>query len=173
MADTAELKTVVELAVAQGFLNHHDAVRILTKPGWDNVHVRICGMDMDLIAYSKSQHAAWFCEVTASGSQGHRSKKHGTRDTHLGARKKLCEAMCRFRILQCNEERVRKLLPEGSRIRYAFLVPRGCRFIRKLGWLEQLPAVGDFFIEEVDLPEEVNEILARVLLGCSVERSMP
>lgn len=164
MANTQILKTVIEPELAGLFLLDHAAQRLQIGP--------VLGMDCDLIAFSESNHILWFCEITASGFLGRQDK-----DFHVGAVRKFCEGFSKFSLIRHYELKVRQIVAAtypavcAAEMRCQFVVPKGSRFIRALGWRQQLLDTGVMSIEEIKLSEASEVVMKDALLRARAEQS--
>ena len=164
MANTEQLKTVVEPELADLFLKGHTAQRL--RPG------RVLGMDCDLIAYSESDHILWFCEITTSGFLG-----KGDKDFHVGAVRKFCEGFAKFSLVRYHESQVRQIIRAkapsiiSTGLRCRFVVPKGSRFIRALGWRKQLLDMGIMDLEELELSPSSQALTEAILLQARGEQA--
>jgi hypothetical protein len=170
MANTNELKNVIEPALLQGFWKTMNAQQISPSLG---LRRELFGMEFDGIGVHREQESLYFCEVTASGFLGARG-----RDFHLGATKKFADAFARFSIIMhpptkaCLLQAVRQDYDlDLQHIRCHLVVPKGSRFIRALGYRTRLLEMGVMRLSEIELPEVEGKTLERVLKAASAEMS--
>jgi len=170
MANTNELKNIIEPALSERFWKIKSAQQVVPSSG---LRRELFGMEFDGIGIHREQRALYFCEITVSGFLGHRGK-----DFHIGATRKLADAFARFSIvthlptkdslLQAAERDYGERL---EHVRCHLVVPKGCRFIRALGYRTRLLEMGVMELTEVELPDRELEILNRVLKAASAEMS--
>lgn len=168
MANTNDLKNIVEPAVLAAFWSSHGA-----QPIPDRTHLAafVYGMELDGIGISRDAGRLYVCEVTASGYLGHRGKNF-----HVGAVRKFADAFARFSIVMHAQNR-EALLAAASRhhsaplsdIECHLVVPKGSRFIQALGYRNRLLEIGVMHLTEVELQPEIEVVLCKVLGSASAE----
>ncbi|OGR89772.1 MAG: hypothetical protein A3A86_04660 [Elusimicrobia bacterium RIFCSPLOWO2_01_FULL_60_11] len=170
MANTNELKNVIEPALSERFWKTKNAQQVVPSLG---LRRELFGMEFDGIGINREQKTLYFCEITVSGFLGHRGK-----DFHIGATRKFADAFARFSIITHSLTKA-SLLRAAERdydiklehIRCHLVVPKGSRFIRALGYRTRLLEMGVMDLTEIELPDNEGEILNRVLKAASAEMS--
>jgi len=168
MANTNELKNVIEPALLEQFWREYGARQVVPSPG---LRSELFGMELDGIGIQPGERSLLVCETTASGFLGHRGK-----DFHIGATRKFADAFARFSIIMHPPTRDALLLAasrdyhlELEHIKCSLVVPKGSRFIRALGYRVKLLEMGVMKLVEVELSRDEGEILERVLRAASAE----
>ena len=162
MANTNDLKNVIEPALLEGFWKAEKGKQVVQTAARRR---ELFGMEFDGIGLQPQQKALCFCEVTVSGYLGHRG-----RDFHVGATKKFADAFARFSIVMYPSTKAallkaaaREFATELESINCHLVVPKGSRFIRALGYRTRMLEMGIMRLTEIQLSEEQREILQRVL----------
>lgn len=163
MANTNELKTVVEPELIQFFCEKNE----LTQLDINRAQVKqiFNEMEPDLIAYSTQHKTLYVGEVTTSGYLG---QKRG--DFHVGAVKKIFEAFSKFYLFFDDFENIVKRIAwyiptmKIDNLKCVFIVPQGSRFINALGFRKRLFEKGYMTLETIELSPATKELMIRVLL---------
>jgi hypothetical protein len=162
MANTNDLKNVIEPALLEGFWKAGKG-----QQGVPTTALRreLFGMEFDGIGLLPQERALCFCEITVSGYHGHNG-----RDFHVGATKKFADAFARFSIVMYPSTKAallkaasREFAAELESVHCHLVVPKGSRFIRALGYRTRLLEMGIMRLTEIQLHKEERELLERVL----------
>jgi|CXWL01.1.fsa_nt_gi hypothetical protein len=170
MANTNELKNIIEPALSERFWKSQNARQVVPSTG---LRRELFGMEIDGIGISQQLKTLYFCEITVSGFLGHRGK-----DFHIGATKKFADAFARFSIITHPTTKAALLRAAEQdydvkleHIKCHLVVPKGSRFIRALGYRTRLLEMGVMDLAEIELPENEGKILDRVLKAARAEMS--
>ncbi|MBI3298859.1 MAG: hypothetical protein HYZ75_11885 [Elusimicrobia bacterium] len=170
MANTNELKNVIEPALSERFWKSRNAQQVVPSAG---LRRELFGMEFDGIGIHREQKTLHFCEITVSGFLGHRGK-----DFHIGATRKFADAFARFSIISHTLTKASLLRAaeqdyghKMEQLQCHLVVPKGSRFIRALGYRSRLLEMGVMNLIEIELPENEGKILDRVLKSASAEMS--
>jgi hypothetical protein len=159
MANTNKLKEV-ESEIIDKFCHNHNCNKLDSIPK-SKLKQMFLGMQPDLVAYDKNNSVLYICEITVSGFNGHRGK-----DFHLGAARKLAESFSKFYLLSREKSEIqRKLHPECDfkMLSCYFIVPKGSRFIKALGYRENLFKTEIMRLEEIDLSHKSMKFMLGTL----------
>ncbi len=163
MANTNVLKTKVEQALIQSFVNKYTGVRILELSTREKFYV-FQGTEPDLVGVNNENSTLYLGEITTSGYLGQRGK-----DFHIGAVKKVFESFSKFYLYNLSkDEIISRIAKYYSNLRLEnischFIVPEGSRFIKALGYRRRLFQTGYMILDELYLPEETKHIMIDVL----------
>lgn len=164
MANTNKLKTVIEPDLISGFYKKYQCSKLsLKKKDLNQVFLE---MEPDLVAYDKKRSILYVGEITVSGYNGQRGK-----DYHVGAVKKLAESFSKFYLIKLEEniqvitKKIKELIPNFSfeKISCHFIVPKGSRFIKALGYRKRLFETGIMLLDVIPLSKDSKEIMLTIL----------
>lgn len=163
MANTNELKTLVEKELLQFFCQKNELIQLnLTRA---QVKQIFNDMEPDLIAYGNHDKTLYVGEATTSGYMG---QKRG--DFHVGAVKKIFEAFSKFYLFFDDFDNivrgVAKHVPgiDINNLKCVFIVPQGSRFLNALGFRKRLFEKGYMTLETIELSPVTKEEMIRILL---------
>lgn len=170
MANTNELKNIIEPALSERFWKTKKAQQVIPSLG---LRRELFGMEFDGVGIQREQNTLYFCEITVSGYLGHRGK-----DFHTGAVRKFADAFARFSIVTHShtKESLFKAAEHDYDVTFEhvschLVVPKGSRFIRALGYRTRLLEMGVMELTEIELSDSELEILNRVLKTARDEMS--
>lgn len=164
MANTNKLRSIVEPALAKEFETkyHCRLLRFSTKE-LKNIFL---GMEPDLVAISDDGITLYIGEITTSGFLGRKGK-----DFHVGGVKKVFEAFSKFYLFSLSDNnatilnRLKHYYPslESKVVSYHFIVPRGSRFVKALGYREGLFRTGLMHLDLLPLSPNIQNIMEETL----------
>ncbi|TKB94952.1 MAG: hypothetical protein E8D41_02655 [Nitrospira sp.] len=162
MANTNDLKNVIEPALLEGFRKSEKGHQVVQTAA---LRRELFGMEFDGIGLQPQHKTLCFLEATVSGYLGHNG-----RDFHIGASKKFADAFARFSIVMFPPTKAallkaatQEFATDLENINCHLVVPKGSRFIRALGYRTRLLEMGIMRVTEIELPEEEREILMQAL----------
>lgn len=173
MANTNELKTVVEPELIPGFCKKYLCEKLFfSKNELYNIFLE---MEPDLVAYDGNKGILYIGEITVSGYNGQRG-----RDFHIGGARKFAECFSKFYLLKHMEEnsqeiskRMGMLKPEYhfKTISCHLIVPEGSRFIKALGYRKKLLETGIMSLDEISLSEITKGTMLKILENATNEKT--
>ena len=165
MVNTNKLKTEIEPELTDYFCKKYECNNLnFTSP--TKVKDIFLGMEPDLVAYDKNHGILYIGEITSSGFNGQRG-----RNFHVGAVKKVAESFSKFYLilLENNIRKIKEKLliqhPECdfNKISCHFIVPKGSKFVKALGYREKLFETGIMRLDELPLSNKSEKIMREIL----------
>ena len=172
MANTNALKRKIEPELSDKFIKKYHCKKLEFQN--KRLHEIFMGMEPDVVGYNQKEKKLYIGEITASGFYGGKRS-----DFHIGGAKKLTESFVKLYLCSIprNLAKIKKQLQNKEynlvikSLSCHFIVPKDSRFIKALGYRDQLFERGKLKLEEFELSAESRRLMDEVYNNAKAESS--